>query len=681
MDELKRIEEIKGVGPQTKKLLNGRGFFTVKDLLYYFPIRYEIRKNIKSVSEFVPGKEGWVKGLVSKVKLSFTRFKRMPIVTVYFHDGRNYGKAVFFNQRFLIRAFKRGEWVLFYGKSKNSDEEKILFSIVPSKYESFKSEPVESVIPVYGRVGRLTSKKIQRLISEIFNSLKIEENIPFEILKKYKFPPRADSLKAIHFPTLDKIPSLSILEVKRLIFEEFFFFQLSLAFFRKKEREREKKRKLKEFNIIKIMEESEGIRFTSSQRQAISEIIEDFRKKTPMKRLLQGDVGSGKTFVALATALFMIRNGYQVAFMAPTEILAAQHFSRIKEMKAFKNVEKILLLGSMTTSQKRKMYQRIESGDAKFIVGTHALFQEKVKYKNLSYVIVDEQHRFGVAQRTALSLKGKCVELLVMTATPIPRSLYLTIYSDLSVSVLKEFPFGEKRIKTYIVKENERKKLFDWVYEKVKEGKQGFIVYPLIEESDRVELKALETAYEKLKKAYPDLKIGILHGRMKAADKEKVRGMFEKKELMLLITTSIIEVGIDIKDALFIIIEHPERYGLSQLHQMRGRVGRREEGYCFLIKNRGIGEAAKRRLEIIKNISDGFKIAEEDLRLRGSGDPLGKQQWGDVVFKIADPVRDIEILEIAKKEAYTILEKDKISDKIEKYFNYLENLRKEVDFN
>ncbi len=682
MDELlKDISEIKGVGPKAKRELNNRGFFRIRDLLHYFPIRYEIRKDIKPVSEFLPGEIGWVKGIVSKVKMSFTRYRRMAIVTVYFHDGKKYGKALFFNQKYLLRAFKKGGWVLFYGESKAPDEESIVFTMTPSKFEVFPHEPKESVVPVYGRVGSLTSKKIQRIIKSIFDSFKIEENIPEDVLRKYDFPSREKALHLIHFPELEKIPSLELSEVKRLIFEEFFFFQLSLAFFRKREKEREKKRKLKSFDVFGEIEKSENIKLTKSQKQAINEIIEDFKSKTPMKRLLQGDVGSGKTFVALTSALFMLKNGYQVAFMAPTEILASQHFSRICKMKAFSGIEKALLLGSSSASQKKKIYKNLESGKIKFVIGTHALFQEKVKYKNLAYVIVDEQHRFGVAQRTALSLKGENVDILVMTATPIPRSLYLTIYSDLKVSVLREFPFGEKRIKTFIVKEKDRKRLFDWIFEKTSSGKQGFIVYPLIEESEKMELKDLETAYETLKKAYPDLKIGILHGKMKPKEKEEIRKKFENKEIMLLITTSIIEVGIDIKDALFIVIEHPERYGLSQLHQMRGRVGRREEGYCFLIENRGIGEEAKKRIEIIKNVNDGFKIAEEDLKMRGSGDPLGKQQWGDIVFKIADPVRDIELLEIAKDEAYEILEKGRISDKIERYFNYLENLRKEVDFN
>ncbi len=682
MDELlKDISEIKGVGPKAKRELNNRGFFRIKDLLHYFPIRYEIRKDIKSVSEFFAGEIGWVKGIVSKVRMSFTRYRRMAIVTVYFHDGKKYGKALFFNQRYLLRTFKKGGWVLFFGESKPPDEESIIFTMTPSKFEVFSNEPKESVVPVYGRIGSLTSKKIHRIIKSIFDSFKIEENIPEQILRKYDFPSRETALRLIHFPRIKKIPSLELPEIRRLIFEEFFFFQLSLAFFRKREKEREKKRKLKSFDVLSEVEKSENIKLTKTQKQAINEIMKDFKSKTPMKRLLQGDVGSGKTFVALTSALFMLKNGYQVAFMAPTEILASQHFSRICKMKAFTGIEKALLLGSSLASQKKKIYKNLESGKIRFVIGTHALFQEKVKYKNLAYVIVDEQHRFGVAQRTALSLKGENVDILVMTATPIPRSLYLTIYSDLKVSVLREFPFGEKRIKTFIVKERDRKRLFDWIFEKTNSGKQGFIVYPLIEESEKMELKDLETAYETLKRAYPDLKIGVLHGKMKPKEKEEIRKKFENKEIMLLITTSIVEVGIDIKDALFIIIEHPERYGLSQLHQMRGRVGRREEGFCFLIENRGIGEEAKRRIEIIKNVNDGFKIAEEDLKMRGSGDPLGKQQWGDIVFKVADPVRDIELLEIAKDEAYEILEKGRISDKIERYFNYLENLRKEVDFN
>jgi len=675
------INKLKGVGDKTAATLNKRGFFKIRDILYYLPIKYEDKRSVKRISEIKPGFVGWIKGKVKKTRLFFTKHKRMFIVTLYLFDKNKTAKAVFFNQKYLAQYFKKNEWVSLYGKTEPERQKNIHFKIIPSKFDKHKKEPENVILPVYERISRLTSKRIRKLIKQILIN-KIRENLPEFILKKYKLPSRYKSLKNIHFPE-NNLPTLKNRYVKRLIFEELFYFQLSLAYLRNKYKRIVKKRKYNSNkSFINIIEKKENIKLTSDQKKAVNEIVRDFNKKYPMKRLLQGDVGSGKTMVSIFTAYYIITSGYQVAFMAPTEILASQHAQRLKQMKSFQNFKIELLLGSMPQKKSNKIREKIKSGEIDFIIGTHSLFQEKVKYKKLGYVIIDEQHRFGVAQRTALSLKGKAVDLLVMTATPIPRSLYLTLYSDLDVSIIKEKPFGKQKIKTYILNREKRDDAILWIYKQTKKGHQGFIVFPLIEESEKLNLRNLETELEKIKSNYSDISIGILHGKMKSSEKEKIRREFEQKKVMLLLTTSIIEVGLDVPSASFILIEHPERYGLSQLHQMRGRVGRRnEEGYCFLVHSSKTGIQAKKRMKILKNCSDGFQISEHDLKLRGSGNPVGKQQWGNLDFLIANPIRDIDILTHAKKEAYSIIENKNYSDKIEYYFEKLNKLSKEIDFN
>ncbi len=676
---------LKGVGEKLSKLLKEKGFEKIEDLLYYLPIRYENRDSVKKISSVKIGEEGWFKGKVLKTKLKFSRYKRTPIVEVLFSDGEKSAKAVFFNQQYIIRALKKGDWLLVYGKAEKKDEEEIKFKVIPKKFEKTGQEPKEGITPVYERIFYLTSGKISKLINEIFFSSKIPENLPQEVIDKYEFTSRKENLLAIHKP--ERKPPLLLPHspiLKRLAYEELFYFQLALSYFREKQKNVKKSTVIKkDKNFIKRTEKKLPFMLTEDQKNAINEIIDDISSEEPMRRLLQGEVGSGKTLVAILSALYVVEAGFQAAFMAPTEILARQHFERVKRYNLFNEKELILLIGSMSKKEKKNAYSMIEKGEAKFIIGTHALFQEKVKYRNLRLSIVDEQHRFGVAQKTMITLKGKDTELLIMTATPIPRTLHLTLYSDLSISTLKTLPYGEKIIKTFIVPQKKREEMYKWIEESIKQGgNQGFIVFPLIEESDSLNLKDLTTYYEILKDRFKDIPLGILHGKMKAKEKEKIRVMFEKKEIMLLLTTSIIEVGIDVEEAHFIVIEHPERYGLSQLHQMRGRVGRRgKEGYCFLMEPKKSGILAKKRLKILKSTLSGFKIAEEDLKLRGQGNPIGKEQWGRRIFKFANPFEDIEILKETKELSLKYI---KNSDKIpalKDYFLYLKRKVKEVSFN
>ncbi len=679
------VINLKGVGEKLSKVLKERGILKIEDLFHYLPIRYEKREKIRGVSEVSYGQECWIKGRVIKTRLKFSRYKRMPIVEVYFSDGRKSAKAIFFNQKYLIRAIRKNDWIIVFGEVSAKDENGIEFKIVPKKFEKLQDEPEEGINPIYERIYNVSSRMMWNLIREAFFSTKIEENLPEEIIKKYGFYGREENLRRIHLPEGSAprlLPHGKVL--RRLAYEELFYFQIALEHFRRKKESILKDRKV-EFNERDIdkVEEILNIKLTKDQKKAIVEIMSDISSEKPMRRLLQGEVGSGKTIVALIVSYFVSKAQYQSAFMVPTEILANQHYKRVIRTGLFDDGEVGLLTGSTKKKDRKKILKALEDGTIKLLIGTHALFQEGVRYRNLSLVIIDEQHRFGVSQKTYLELKGKTTDLLVMTATPIPRTLHLTLYSDLSISTLRELPFGEKKIFTYIVPQKKREEMYSWIEKAVLEkGKQGFIVYPLIEESEKLKLKDLNTYYELLKERFKSFSLGILHGKMKPKEKEEVREKFEKGEIKVLLTTSIIEVGIDISSAYFIVIEHPERYGLSQLHQMRGRVSRAgEEGYCFLMEPERAGALSKKRLRVIKGTLSGFEIAEADLKLRGQGNPVGKEQWGKRIFKFADPFSDIELLKETKEIAKNY---DKYYDKIpalKGYIKYLEKKVKEVGFN
>ncbi len=679
------IINLRGVGEKLSKVLKERGILKIEDLFHYLPIRYEKRERIKTISQVSQGDECWIKGRVVKTRLKFSRYKRLPIVEVYFSDGKKSAKAIFFNQKYLLRALRKNDWIIVFGSVEPKDENGIEFKIIPKKFEKLQDEPEEGINPIYERIYNVSSRMIWNLIREAFFSTKIEENLPQEIIKKYGFYGREDNLKRIHLPEGSAprlLPHGKVL--RRLAYEELFYFQVALEHFRRKKNNIIKKRKIDfDENVIDEVQKILNIKLTGDQKKAIVEIMKDVSSEKPMRRLLQGEVGSGKTIVALIVSYFVSKAQYQSAFMVPTEILANQHYKRVLKLGLFKEDEVALLTGSTRKKERKRILKALESGGIKLLIGTHALFQENVRYKNLSLVIIDEQHRFGVSQKTYLELKGKKSDLLVMTATPIPRTLHLTLYSDLSISTLRELPFGKKNIFTYIVPQKKREEMYSWIEKAVLErGKQGFIIFPLIEESDKLKLKDLNTYYEILKERFEKIPIGILHGKMKSKEKEEIRESFEKGDIKILLTTSIIEVGIDISSAYFIVIEHPERYGLSQLHQMRGRVGRAgEEGYCFLMEPERAGALSKKRLRVIKRTLSGFEIAEADLKLRGQGNPIGKEQWGKRIFKFADPFADIELLKETKEIAKNY---DQYYDKIpalKNYINYLEKKVKEVGFN
>jgi ATP-dependent DNA helicase RecG len=522
-------------------------------------------------------------------------------------------------------------------------------------------------VPVYRKLGQFQTKRLREIMHDVLEKLdekSIVEKLPADLLKRQSLVTRYQALKEIHFPPenvslIDYAKARSAAHL-RLIFDELFWVSLVLQYRRG---ERAKQPKGTRISIPKKVQETIAailpFELTGAQKKVIRTIFEDLQSDAPMNRLVQGDVGSGKTIVAVMAMMAAMESGYQTALMAPTEILAEQHSRNIKRLLGGTPYRVEMLIGSLKAAEKRKLHADIETGAINAMVGTHALIQDAVQFKNLGLVVVDEQHRFGVLQRAALQRRGYNPDVLVMTATPIPRSLAMTIYGDLDASVIDELPPGRTPIKTVVVGEDQRKGVYKGVAREIEAGRQIYVVYPLVEESEKLDLKAATKMYEELCQIFPQYKIGLVHGRMKGAEKEEAMRGFVSGETNILVSTTVIEVGVDVPNASLMIVEHAERFGLSQLHQLRGRVGRgAEQSFCVLMTADKQTAVAKERLGIMEETSDGFRIAEKDLEIRGQGDILGTRQSGLEMFKIANLVRDLEILEAAKKEAEFYLGKD-----------------------
>ena len=522
-------------------------------------------------------------------------------------------------------------------------------------------------VPVYRKLGQFQTKRLREIMHDVLEQLderSIAEKLPADLLKRQSLVTRYQALKEIHFPPenvslVDYAKARSAAHL-RLIFDELFWVSLVLQYRRG---ERAKQPKGTRISVPKKVQETIAailpFELTGAQKKVIRTIFEDLQSDAPMNRLVQGDVGSGKTIVAVMAMMAAMESGYQTALMAPTEILAEQHSRNIKRLLDGTPYRVEMLIGSLKAAEKRKLHADIETGAINAMVGTHALIQDAVQFKNLGLVVVDEQHRFGVLQRAALQRRGYNPDVLVMTATPIPRSLAMTIYGDLDASVIDELPPGRTPIKTVVVGEDQRKGVYKGVAREIEAGRQIYVVYPLVEESEKLDLKAATKMYEELVNIFPQYKIGLVHGRMKGAEKEEAMRGFVSGETNILVSTTVIEVGVDVPNASLMIVEHAERFGLSQLHQLRGRVGRgAEQSFCVLMTADKQTAVAKERLGIMEETSDGFRIAEKDLEIRGQGDILGTRQSGLEMFKIANLVRDLEILEAAKKEAEFYLGKD-----------------------
>jgi len=663
------LQYLKGVGPRRAADLENAGLHTVEDLLYRFPTRYEDRSRLQPISTLKPGQTVSIAGRVLVCGLRSTRRPGFKIFEAAVDDGSGSLRAVWLNQPFLQTIFARGQHVVLYGPVEMRGS--VSLQLTNPQYEIIDDEDGETIhtgriVPVYERTGTITPKMQRRLVYEALQRLppELPDPLPEALRVRLGMPSRHAALLAAHFPPAEApigaLNQFATPAQQRLIFEEAFLFQMGVLARRQTAAVETKPGVVRVDDRIRAAARAVlPFKLTNGQKQALKEIVDDLQQPQPMNRLLQGDVGAGKTIVALLAALVAMENGLQAAFMAPTEILAEQHFMNIARLLQASRFRVALLTGSTGGAARRTQLAEIASGAIHLIVGTHALVQEDVNFKQLGLVVIDEQHRFGVLQRATLRAKGLHPDVLVMTATPIPRTLALTVYGDLDVSMIRELPAGRLAVKTLAKPESRRDEIYALVREQLAAGRQAYVIYPLVEESEKIDVKAATQMADTLAQdVFPEYRVGLLHGRLKTDAKDRVMKAFAAGELDILVSTTVVEVGVDIPNAGIMLVEHAERFGLSQLHQLRGRVGRdRHQSYCFLLYQSPLSDEARERLKAMTETTDGFEIAERDLRLRGPGDFFGTRQAGIPTFRLIDLVRDREVLEAARREAAKWFEK------------------------
>jgi ATP-dependent DNA helicase RecG len=709
------VQYVKGIGPRLAEVLAGKDIHTVDDLLHYLPFRYEDRVNPRGISELRAGEMATV---IAEVRNSgLFRTRRMPIFQMTAGQGRSRLKCIWFNATYLRDRFKPGQMVALYGKVEQDQYGGELQLVQPqfeilgdssedgdeAERRAASSLEVGRIVPIYESAGqgRLTPRWFRRIIHTALENLplQIPDAIPAAVRQHLGLIGPREALRRVHWPD----PGESFHDLQafrtpahiRLIFEELFFVELGLELKRREQKAQTGIAFALDNRVREAIKKILPFHPTGAQKRVLKEIATDMEKPCPMRRLLQGDVGSGKTIVAFEAAIIAMENGYQVGLMAPTEILAQQHYFSARRILENAGYRVVLLTGSLEDDRKREIRRHIAQGNAQLVIGTHALIEQNVEFARLGLVIVDEQHRFGVMQRFKLmkksaegavtafskgmhpgpaehssagrpraavstSVEGPAVgepDLLVMTATPIPRTLALTLYGDLDSSVLDEMPPGRTPIATRRISDERADEVWQFVRKQVAAGHQVYVVYPVIEENEETELKAAIKMYKELgNKIFPDLKVGLLHGRMEPSLKEDVMRLFQKGELDILVSTTVIEVGVDVANATVMVIEHAERFGLAQLHQLRGRIGRgAAKSYCVLMTGGKVSEDGERRLDALVRTTDGFQIAELDLELRGPGEFFGTRQAGMPSFQVANLVRDRQLLEAAKREAAAVL--------------------------
>ncbi len=699
------VQYIKGVGPRLAEVLAAKDIRTVDDLLHYLPFRYEDRLNPRSVAELRAGEMATV---IAEVRNSgLFRTRRMPIFQLTVGQGRTRLKCIWFNAAYLQDRFQAGQMLALYGKvEENRDGELQIiqpqFEILGDINEQGGADEAEKkaaasleigrIVPIYESTGqgKLTPRWFRRVIRGVLENLnpELSDPIPAAVRNHLSLVSLREALWKAHWP--DAGESFSDLQSSRtpahirMIFDELFFIEVGLEL-RRREQEAQTGIAFQLNNGVReAIKKILPFHPTGAQKRVLREIADDMQAASPMRRLLQGDVGSGKTIVAFQAAIIAIENGYQVALMAPTEILAQQHYFSARQILEAAGYRIVLLTGSLEQDRKRNVRRHIAQGNAQLVIGTHALIQDRVEFGNLGLVIVDEQHRFGVMQRLKLMKKDASQnpagegefggsngrseqkkeaksepepDVLVMTATPIPRTLALTLYGDLDVSVLDELPPGRTPVVTRCVADERAPEVWDFVGKQVAAGHQAYVVYPVIEENEERELKAAEQMHRQLReKIFPRLHVGLLHGRLDAAEKERVMREFQRGEIEILVATTVIEVGVDVPNATVMVIEHADRFGLAQLHQLRGRIGRGAgKSYCVLLRGGKVSEEGERRLDAMVKSNDGFQIAELDLELRGPGEFFGTKQAGIPSFRVANIIRDRQLLEAAKREAALVL--------------------------
>jgi ATP-dependent DNA helicase RecG len=667
------VRMVKGVGPQRAELLGKRGILTLEDLLNYLPFRYEDRIHFSRIKDVQPGGTYTLRARVMSGQAVRGMYGRDAIYHLLVQDDSGSLPCKFFHGGYLEDRLKPGQQLILHGKVEIDKLRPARREMVNPQIEVLSSDEVDStemgrIVPIYEAVGTFGSRMIRRAIYNTLQNLdsNIPDVLPVELREKLRYPSRREALIQTHFPPAEE--SLEALNLfrspaqQRLIFEDFFLYQLSMALGRKAQRkENAIAFRVREDKVREALKRILPFKPTGAQKRVLAEIAADLEKPVPMNRLLQGDVGSGKTIVAMQAAVIAMENGCQAALMAPTEILAVQHFLSARRILAPGGYPAELLISGLKPAEKAAARERIRTGEARLVIGTHALIEDEVEFARLGFVAIDEQHRFGVLQRKRLMDKaaktGFAPHVLVLTATPIPRTLSLTLYGDLDVSVLDELPPGRTPIETRMTTEKHLPGVWESLRREVEAGHQGYIVYPVIEES-KLELKAAMEEYERLSRGvFPKLKVGLLHGRMSSEEKDDVMQRFRRNEVQILVATTVIEVGVDVPNATVMVIEHAERFGLAQLHQLRGRIGRgAQKSHCILVAPARMTDDGRARLETMVRTTNGFEIAETDLLIRGPGEFFGTRQSGELGFHVANPLRDRELLETARKEAFSLVE-------------------------
>jgi ATP-dependent DNA helicase RecG len=668
MDLASPVQFVKGIGPHKAAELSAAGIHTVEDLLLHLPMRYEDRTQFVRIADLRAGMKVAVTGTITVAGLR--RARRMTLYEVRIDDGTGRLKALWFNQPFLKESLARGARVALFGDVQPDSFGGRQLMMSSPQHEVLEDDGAAvhtgRVVPIYEKLGPLTGKMLRRTLTQIAPpaSRTAAETLPEDVRNRLGVVGRGEALRRVHVPEeadpLDALNAFRSAGHRRLILEELFLFQLGLALKQERRRERPKRAA---FTVTDATREAVKrilpFHLTGAQKRVLREIAADLQCPHPMNRLVQGDVGSGKTVVALLAMVVVLENGAQAAFMAPTEILAEQHFLTLRRLLARCPYRLEIFTSAMKGAERAKAAARLAAGETHIAVGTHALIQEGVRFKHLGLAVVDEQHRFGVLQRDELRRKGLDVDVLVMTATPIPRTLALTAYGDLDVSLLDERPPGRTPIATRHRPASDRRAIVETVRAAVAEGRQAYVVYPLVEESEKLEdVRAATSMAEEWAKALPAVRVGLLHGRMKTAEKEAVMRAFHRREVQVLVSTTVIEVGVDVPNATLMVVEHAERFGLSQLHQMRGRVGRgTAASACLLVTHGRLSDEARERIETMVRTEDGFAIAEKDLELRGPGDFFGTRQSGLPLLRVADLMRDRDLLEEARREAFALVQR------------------------
>lgn len=651
------IKYVKGVGPAKAALLSKLGIFSVKDLLQHYPRRYEDRSQLKTIGELTEGNAEAFRGIITTIRESRPR-RGLVILRAGVRDISGTAELVWFNQSFLKKKYNPGMEVVIFGRIERYFGKT---QINNPEVEVLDPDEIYSghVVPIYPASENISQNMLRQLFKTALDTVIIDENLPEEMLEEYNLLGREQALRQIHFPdTLDAAAQAR----RRLAFEELYLLQCGLLYIKQKNKKMSGIKHTADGQVVKALERSLPFTLTGDQIKSLHEIKTDMEDIKPMQRLVQGDVGSGKTVVACIALAKTVENGYQGAMMAPTEILAEQHYHTLARLMAPLGIRLAILTGKLSKRIREEILDRIKDGLVDVVIGTHALIEEDVVFSQLGLVVTDEQHRFGVSQRAKLQSKGKSPDVLIMTATPIPRTMALTVYGDLDVSVIRQLPPGRKPITTLFYNTLKRGEVYQGVAREIARGRQAYIVCPLVEDSEKIDLQSATSLYQELVHSFfADISCGLIHGRMKPQEKDEIMASFYQGDIKILIATTVIEVGVNVPNATIMVIENAERFGLSQLHQLRGRIGRGEyQSYCVLLSD-AEHKDAKERLKLMTQVSDGFTLAEQDLILRGPGQFFGTRQHGMPDLKIADILKDTDILIEARRAAQkTVSAPDKL---------------------